>query len=73
MREFTYAWCFDHGVLHRFEGEPWCTAAWVPFVATGFDEASEAKTAAYGDAVFLDELTPDKQLEVLEIRNAWNR
>jgi hypothetical protein len=64
----TYAWCFDHGTLHRLLApeKPWCTAAWVPLHATSEEEAMEAKQHAYGDARFLDELPRDKQLEVIE-------
>ncbi|MFJ9378928.1 hypothetical protein [Streptomyces sp. NPDC101455] len=69
----TYAWCFDHGTLHHFlaQGEPWCTAAWVPFTATSEEQALEAKQHAYGDARFFNDLPRDKQLEVLEIRETW--
>ncbi|GGQ85037.1 hypothetical protein GCM10010216_53550 [Streptomyces flaveolus] len=65
-----YAWCFDHGVLHTFThgAEPWCTAAWVPLAADTAEEAAEAKQAAYGDALSLDGLPLEEQLDVLEIR-----
>jgi len=68
-----YAWCCDHGVLHTFPhgADPWCSAAWVPFAAATAEEAAEAKQAAYGDALFLDALPSEKQLEVLEIRATW--
>jgi len=72
MRKIRYAWCFSHGIMHRFpEGEdPWCTATWVAFTATTAEEAAEAEQAAYGDARFLHELPADKQLEVIEIGDA---
>jgi hypothetical protein len=64
-----FAWCFDHGTLHRFrEGvPPWCTAAWVAFTPATEAGAIAAKQAAYGDARFFDELTLDQRLEVIEI------
>lgn len=73
--ETIYAWCFDHGTLHTFGADaiPWCTAAWVPFAAASKESALEAKTAAYGDAVFFDQLTSDRQLEVVEICESWTR
>jgi len=69
-----YAWCFDHGTLHRFHADekPWCSAAWVSFAAPTEELALDAKHAAYGDAVFLDQLPLDKQLEVIEIRETWS-
>ncbi len=70
-----FAWCFDHGTLHQFGGTPWCTASWVAFRTStsegAAEEAMEAKRAAYGDAVFFDDLPYDKKLEVLEIRETW--
>lgn len=72
MRQTRFAWCFDHGVMHRFPvgDEPWCTARWVAFTATTAEEAHAAKTEAYGDARFLYELPASKQLEVIEIGGA---
>ena len=69
----TYAWCFDHGTLHRFaEGdEPWCPAVWLPFTAANEEQALEAKQYAYADAQFFSELPVDKQLEVIQIRETW--
>jgi hypothetical protein len=58
-----YAWCFDHGRLHRFllaEGT-WCTAAWVPLVGSTEAEALSNKKVAWGDAQFFDQLTLDRQ------------
>ncbi|MFF0276893.1 hypothetical protein [Streptomyces sp. NPDC004330] len=67
-----HAWCFDHGRAHVFASgtTPWCTAAWVGFVAASAEQALEAKQASYGDAQFFDQLTSDHQLEVIEIRAA---
>lgn len=68
----TYAYCFDHGDLHRFpkDGTPWCTAAWVAFTATNETDTLAAKRAAYGDARFLGDLPAEKQIEVIEIAEA---
>ncbi|MGA4864144.1 hypothetical protein ACPB9J_16005 [Streptomyces lavendulocolor] len=63
----VYAWCFDHGTLHRFPGgNAWCTATWIPFTAATEEAALEAKQAAWGDARFLDDLPVEQQLDVLE-------
>lgn len=62
-----FAWCFSHGRMHHFDGEPWCTASWVGFTAATEQAALEAKQHAYGDAEFLDQLPVDKQIEVIEI------
>ncbi len=72
MPKITYAWCFDHGIMHRFNvgDEPWCTARWVAFTATTAGEAQAAKTEAYGAAYFLSQLPADKQLEVIKIGQA---
>ncbi|MFJ5644089.1 hypothetical protein [Streptomyces sp. NPDC093223] len=67
----TYAWCFSHGGMHHFTGQPWCTAVWVPFTATNEPDALAAKQHAYGDARFLHELPVRQQLEVIEIRETW--
>jgi hypothetical protein len=69
----TYAWCFSHGQLHTFAADesPWCTATWVPFTAATKEQALEAKRAAYGEAQFLDALTLEQQVEVIEIRETW--
>jgi hypothetical protein len=72
VRKMRFAWCFDHGTMHRFpEGdEPWCTAAWIAFTATTQEEADAAKQAAYGDVQYLDELPGEQQLEIIEIGEA---
>ena len=51
----------------------WCTATWVPFIAASEEQAIEAKRAAYGDARFLDDLPVEKRVEVIEIRETWDR
>jgi hypothetical protein len=66
----AYAWCFSHGVLHHFEGTPWCTATWVGFTTTNEADALAAKRHAYGDARFLHELPTEQQLDVIEIRES---
>ncbi|MCX5137613.1 hypothetical protein OOK06_36710 [Streptomyces sp. NBC_00340] len=68
----TFAWCFSHGTMHRFQPDtdPWCTANWVAFTATAEDTALKAKTHAYGNARFLHELPVEQQLEVIEIGEA---
>ncbi|WP_225825639.1 hypothetical protein [Streptomyces naphthomycinicus] len=70
MTDTLHAWCFDHGMLHHFTGEPWCTARWVAFTATTETDALDAKQHAYGDARFLHELPAQQQLDVIEIRRA---
>lgn len=80
IRVRTFAWCFSHGTLHRFEGalgEEWCTANWVPFAAATRGDALAVKNAWYGDAVFLEDLTLEQQVKVLEavearVRNSAN-
>lgn len=56
-----YAWCFDHGRQHRFEGAPWCTARWVTLTGATEEAALDDKRARFRDARFLHHL-PD-----------WNR
>ncbi|MGW5711566.1 hypothetical protein [Streptomyces olivaceus] len=72
MRQTRFAWCFDHGIMHRFHigDEPWCTARWVAFTAATAEEAQAAKAEVYGDAHFLDQLPAEKQLEVIEVGQA---
>ncbi|NEA20652.1 hypothetical protein [Streptomyces halstedii] len=67
-----HAWCFDHGRAHVFAAgtTPWCSAAWVGFVAASADQALEAKQAAYGDAQYFNQLSAVHQLEVIEVRAA---
>ncbi|MFE9850329.1 hypothetical protein ACFYPN_16165 [Streptomyces sp. NPDC005576] len=71
-REWLYAWCFSHGVMHRFfaHDTPWCTATWIAFTATNEAEALASKRAAYGDAQFLHELPVKEQIEVIETAKA---
>jgi hypothetical protein len=63
----VYAWCFSHGTLHRFQpaAEPWCTASWVHLDAYSEEVALAIKQRAWGDARFLHELAPDKQLAII--------
>ncbi|ARX81567.1 hypothetical protein SMD44_00965 [Streptomyces alboflavus] len=64
-----YAWCFSHGLLHRFADgpEPWCTATWTWIDGATEDEAQAAKKQRFGNARFLDELPGEQQLELLDI------
>jgi hypothetical protein len=61
----TYAWCFDHGRLHYFDRDPWCTARWVPLAGANLGEAIADKTARFGDAIFIDQLPAERQLELI--------
>lgn len=45
-----FAWCFDHGRLHRDPG--WCTASWVPLAGATEDEAMADKRRRFGAAEF---------------------
>lgn len=60
-----FAWCFSHGRLHRFVGEPWCTASWMPLFGKTEESAMGAKQRAWGDAQFVHELPDDKQMIVI--------
>lgn len=70
MNVAWYAWCFSHGLMHRFHGDPWCTATWIAFPVDTAMEAHEAKHHAYGDARFLHELPAEQQMDVIEAREA---
>jgi hypothetical protein len=63
-----YAWCFDHGCMHRFKHvkTAWCAARWRPFDAYDEQSAIGMKRDLYGDAKFLHELTDEQQLNVIE-------
>lgn len=64
-----YAFCFDHGELHVFRGgEPWCTAAWVTLSGSNREEAWEEKLSRFGEARFVDDLSLEQQVEVLQLR-----
>ncbi|MFJ1936863.1 hypothetical protein ACIOGZ_29915 [Kitasatospora sp. NPDC088160] len=65
----AFAWCFDHGRLHRFaaDDEPWCTAAWVSLPGGSADEALKAKHERFGNAVFFDHLPSEQQLALVNI------
>jgi hypothetical protein len=62
-----FAWCFDHGRLHRFSPEPWCTAAWIRLDGQTESQALASKTALFGDARFIDQLSPGSQVELVNI------
>jgi len=68
--DFIYAWCFDHGRLHRFPATdvPWCTAAWVWLAGDTEQAALADKTTRYGDAQYLWDLTTEQQLAVIDLR-----
>lgn len=61
----TFAWCFSHGALHCFAGEPWCTARWVSLPGGTEEEAMSSKKLAYGEARFLHQLPHDWQIALL--------
>ncbi|MYT20086.1 hypothetical protein GTW69_07255 [Streptomyces sp. SID7760] len=66
MSETTaFAWCFSHGRLHHFLGEPWCTAAWALLPGATEGEALAAKTQRYGEATFLHQLPDDQHLALI--------
>lgn len=70
LAEF-FAWCFSHGRLHRFAGQPWCTAAWIGVTGVTEADAMDAKRAAWGDARFLDDIESlDEQIAILNQCNA---
>lgn len=67
----TYAWCFDHGRLHRFLAEEgtWCTAAWVPLDGDTEEGALTHKQLVWGDAQFFHQLTHDRQGGLINMDN----
>ncbi|MBD0743534.1 hypothetical protein [Streptomyces sp. CBMA152] len=69
MNEVTYAWCFSHGRLHRFDGDPWCTATWTPLDGGSETEALADKQARYGDAQFLHQLPDEQHLDLITNRD----
>ncbi|WP_157529301.1 hypothetical protein [Nocardia sp. NRRL S-836] len=58
-----FGWCFSHGRLHHNPAR--CTAFWVPLAAEDEGAALVEKRRQFGDARFLDELTPEHQFQVL--------
>lgn len=62
----AYAWCFSHGRLHCFIGDPWCTASWAPLPGDTKEEAMAFKEEEYGDAQFLHHLPGDQQLALIK-------
>ncbi|MFD7341526.1 hypothetical protein ACFV98_36965 [Streptomyces violascens] len=61
----VFAWCFSHGRLHHFVGEPWCTATWALLPGATEEDALVAKTQLYGEATFLDQLPGDQHLALI--------
>ncbi|MGW0603967.1 hypothetical protein [Streptomyces sp. NPDC002640] len=61
----VFAWCFSHGRLHHFVGEPWCTATWASLAGATEEEALSAKAQQYGEATFLDQLPNEQQLALI--------
>lgn len=68
--DVTFAWCFDHGRIHRFRTTdvPWCTATWVWLASRDEAAALADKQARYGNAQFLHELPADQQAAILDLR-----
>lgn len=66
----TYAWCFSHGHLHRFDGTPWCTATWARITGATEADALADKQARYGDAQFLHQLPGGQQLQLVTEHNS---
>ena len=62
-----FAWCFDHGRIHRFGADetPWCDAAWVWLAGLTEAEAMADKQTSYGDVQFFDQLTREQQLAII--------
>lgn len=75
MNTPVFAWCFDHGVLHRFrprDHASWCTGRWVHLDAYVEATALGMKQEGWGDARFLHDLNPDQQATIAksaEMRN----
>ncbi|MFF5445506.1 hypothetical protein [Streptomyces sp. NPDC012888] len=67
-----FAWCFSHGRLHRFAGtdEPWCTAHWAPLTGKTEVEACLDKATRFGSAQFIDGLTGEQQLALIDSHRA---
>ncbi|MBQ1165212.1 hypothetical protein KBZ21_45310, partial [Streptomyces sp. A73] len=61
-----FAWCFDHGRMHHFDGPPWCTAAWAPLDATTEAEAQDETARRWGDAQFFHQLPAEQQLALID-------
>lgn len=70
MSGISYAWCFSHGCIHRFVGEPWCTATWVPLEGETEEQAMSVKEGRYGSARFLHDLPDEQQLATIEGRSS---
>jgi hypothetical protein len=64
-----YAWCFDHGRMHTFDDQPWCTATWVRLAGDTVEEATADKVARFGNAVFMHDMRLEAQGDILRIAN----
>lgn len=61
-----FAWCFSHGYLHDFgQLSPWCSATWVPIAAENQARATEIKERIFGNVKFLDGLTREMQIDII--------
>lgn len=62
-----WAWCFSHGLQHRFaaDQDPWCTATWVWLDGVTEAAALTTKAQVYSDARFLHELPDYQQLAII--------
>jgi hypothetical protein len=67
-----FAWCFSHGRLHRFAGPdaPWCTAHWAPLSGVTEAEAYRDKVTRFGSVQFIDSLTGEQQLALIDLHSA---
>ncbi|MFE1767257.1 hypothetical protein ACFW81_23940 [Streptomyces angustmyceticus] len=61
----AFAWCFDHGRLHQFDDNPWCTARWVSLPGDNGEDALDVKYERYGTAQFLHQLPDEQQVAVI--------
>lgn len=66
----TYAWCLDHGRLHRFAQKDgaWCSALWVELNGNDEQSALADKHDRFGEAQFFDQLPLKDQREIIESR-----
>lgn len=64
---FWWAWCFSHGRMHTFRGDPWCGAMWAPLDGATEDEALAEKRQLFGDAQFDDALPMDVRVVLIHL------
>ncbi|MFF3734007.1 hypothetical protein ACFYXM_27795 [Streptomyces sp. NPDC002476] len=64
-----FAWCFSHGRLRRFAGEPWCTATLARLPGATEQKAVAAKLEQFDDATFLHQLPGDQYLAIIPDRS----